>query len=212
MNKLIFSDAQYRYDASCKWRLNDTFEGGRLYQLIGENGSGKSTLGKIITGIEPVSTGTATVNGKMLQHMSQNEKRETFFYIPQEPHWLFIGDTFCQNLRYFSKSIKECADTNNIGHNEQHRQKLLSTIERSVWELTSEDVFLLAILEAKLWPRTVLFIDECPDLDDDDAIALFKDIINERLNLGLITFLARHIPMSLLEMETVLLEVGRFKH
>ncbi|MEI2763300.1 ATP-binding cassette domain-containing protein [Methanothrix soehngenii] len=114
---------------SCKWRLNDTFEGGRLYQLIGENGSGKSTLGKIITGIEPVSTGTATVNGKMLQHMSQNEKRETFFYIPQEPHWLFIGDTFCQNLRYFSKSIKECADTNNIGHNEQHRQKLLSTIQ-----------------------------------------------------------------------------------
>src|SRR5690348_8491128 len=49
-------------------RANDdislTFEGGRLYAILGENGAGKSTLMKILSGYQPANSGHIRIDGR----------------------------------------------------------------------------------------------------------------------------------------------------
>nr|VFK30404.1 MAG: ABC transporter [Candidatus Kentron sp. MB]VFK75203.1 MAG: ABC transporter [Candidatus Kentron sp. MB] len=211
MNKLKLSDIMFAYSEPAKWCIDCTFHGGHIYQLIGENGSGKSTVGRIITGIQLCDKGNAQLNGKSIREMTPNEKRDLFFYIPQEPLWSFIGGSFCKNLKYFSKENKICSNLIIDHKNNTFYDKLQAAVNKDVFDISSEDVFFLAILESWIWQRTVLFIDECPDLYDKDAITFFDGMLNKRVESELITIVARHILMEFSNAKTIVLDMSRFK-
>ena len=46
--------------------INITFEKGKIHGLIGRNGSGKTMLMKCICGLVPVTSGTISINGKIV--------------------------------------------------------------------------------------------------------------------------------------------------
>jgi peptide/nickel transport system ATP-binding protein len=48
---------------------------GEVVGLVGESGCGKSTLGRLVAGLLPVSSGTVSVNGKVLDSLSAEERQ-----------------------------------------------------------------------------------------------------------------------------------------
>lgn len=90
------------------------------------------------------------------------------------------------------------------------QRRLASIANRSVFGLSSEDIFLLAIQESRIWPRPVLFIDECPDFDGNLARDFFVGAIQSRVNANLITIIARHIPMNIEKIQLESIEVKWF--
>lgn len=48
---------------------------GEVVGLVGESGCGKSTLGRMVAGLLPVSSGTASVDGQSLDNMTANERQ-----------------------------------------------------------------------------------------------------------------------------------------
>ncbi len=53
-----------------------SLRGGEVHALIGENGAGKSTLVKILTGVQPQTSGTVYLNGKPVTFRNAIEAQE----------------------------------------------------------------------------------------------------------------------------------------
>ncbi|MCX5828363.1 MAG: ATP-binding cassette domain-containing protein [Deltaproteobacteria bacterium] len=74
--------------------MSYTFEKGKFYSITGPNGSGKTTLAKLIMGINPVSSGSISFQGKEISSLSITERaREGIAYSFQQPA-RFKGITF----------------------------------------------------------------------------------------------------------------------
>ncbi|MFN8379316.1 MAG: ATP-binding cassette domain-containing protein [Anaerolineae bacterium] len=69
--------------------INLTFQGGRIYGVLGENGAGKSTLMKILAGFQPADQGEIIVDGKprdARQHFGPTESiRSGIGMLQQDP-------------------------------------------------------------------------------------------------------------------------------
>lgn len=65
-------------------RLNWTIGEGEWWGIIGPNGSGKSTLMRLLSGVEPASSGTITVSGKHVTAYSRKELSRLMAVLQQE--------------------------------------------------------------------------------------------------------------------------------
>lgn len=75
------------------------FESGKIYGLVGRNGSGKTVLIKSICGFLPLTSGTVTVDGKVIG--KDTEMPEDIGIIIEEPGFLPIYGGL-QNLKFLS--------------------------------------------------------------------------------------------------------------
>ncbi len=78
------------------------FEKGKIHGLIGRNGSGKTVLMKCICGLMPVTSGTVTVNGKIIG--KDTDIPESVGMIIEAPGFL-PGESAFKNL-WFLASIQ----------------------------------------------------------------------------------------------------------
>jgi len=65
--------------------INITFLPHKVTTLLGHNGCGKSTLVKLLSRQITAEGGEITLDGKPLQHYSQNELAKKVAYLPQHP-------------------------------------------------------------------------------------------------------------------------------
>lgn len=193
MEVLDVNSLEYSYDNRLFWRIDHSFHGGKVYQIIGENGTGKSTIARLLTGVETNFKGEIYFNQTNIAHLSDKEKRNTFFYIPQEPYWSFIGDNFCRNMRYFN-----LPDKNKVVEGLEDEQDLFEKlIHQSVFEMSSENVYLVSFYESLVWERPIIFIDECPEFDDSSSEKILLKLLRIRNEKKLITFISRHMSIDL---------------
>ena len=98
MRKKLVSleNIQYKYEGQTDFALNDVsfdiYEGEWL-AIVGHNGSGKSTLAKLLNGLQYVTAGTITVNGKVLSEETVWEVRRQIGMVFQNPDNQFVGTT-----------------------------------------------------------------------------------------------------------------------
>lgn len=97
--KNLYFSAQTGDDGSGSFRniidgIDFTFEKGKFYVITGPNGSGKTTLAKLIMGINPVTSGVITFEGKNISGLSITERAKLgIAYSFQQPA-RFKGITF----------------------------------------------------------------------------------------------------------------------
>lgn len=80
--------------------INITFEKGKIHGLIGRNGSGKTMLMKCICGLVPVTSGTISINGKIVG--KDIEITENIGVIIENPGFIPSYSAY-QNLFFLSK-------------------------------------------------------------------------------------------------------------
>jgi len=59
-------------------RVNQTFEAGKIYTIIGDNGAGKTTFIKTLTGFVPIVSGSVLFNKRTIDSFSLAEKSKIF--------------------------------------------------------------------------------------------------------------------------------------
>lgn len=72
--------------------------GGEIHTLMGENGAGKSTLVKIISGVQPPSTGSIKIDGQTVQFASPAEANDAGIVIMHQELSLIPEMTVAQNV------------------------------------------------------------------------------------------------------------------
>lgn len=157
---------------------------GEMVGLIGENGAGKTTLVKCLTGIVPVTHGSATLLGRDCAALTSREKQrmslvmgqrsQLWWDIPAIDSFRLLKEIYRVEQRAFDKSVREHAERLGVGPRLQTQLRQLSLGERMKME----------IIGAFLHDPDVVFLDEPTiglDLISQDTIRSFlRDINRER--------------------------------
>ena len=136
---------------------------GERIAVVGSSGAGKTTLAKLIAGIIPVGDGRITVDGTLIDDLSDAELRHEVVLVSQEVH-VFVG-TIADDLRLCAPDsddakIAEAVDTMKA----QWIHKLPDGLETRVgaggYQLTAAQAQHIALVRLALLDPPVVILDE----------------------------------------------------
>lgn len=78
--------------------VSTEFTGGEIHTLMGENGAGKSTLVKIVSGVQPASTGTMLIDGEPVTFNTPRDAEEHGIVIMHQELSLIPEMTVAENV------------------------------------------------------------------------------------------------------------------
>ena len=95
-----FNNVTFSYDGANNvlTDFNLQVREGEHVALIGESGCGKSTLTKLLLGLYEIQGGEICVAGQSISHMTLEQLRRLFSYVPQEPELFHVS--VMENIRY----------------------------------------------------------------------------------------------------------------
>ncbi len=79
--------------------INFTVEGYQKIGIVGTSGAGKSTLIDLLAGFTQPTTGTISIDGTELTHLSVPGWQDQLTYIPQHP--TIFSETVAENIRFY---------------------------------------------------------------------------------------------------------------
>jgi iron complex transport system ATP-binding protein len=80
VNDLCF---EYTKNINILKDINLSIETGTITVILGLNGSGKTTLIKLLAGLMKPTSGSITIDGKLILSLSDHERSELIAYVPQ---------------------------------------------------------------------------------------------------------------------------------
>lgn len=78
--------------------LNLHIKSGEKIALVGHSGGGKTTITKLLLRFKDVFSGSVTIDGQNIAHISLHDLRRSIAYVPQEP--IMFHRTIRENIRY----------------------------------------------------------------------------------------------------------------
>ncbi len=161
---------------------------GEILGVIGESGCGKSTLGRLLTKLEPMTSGDILINGKSISRINTSKKNERL--------------SFCKTVQLIFQNPFECVDPretiervlitplrlHSIGEDDSDRRRLcieaLETaglrpaedfLSRYPYELSGGQLQRIAIMRAMLLDPAFVVADEAISMLD---VSIRADILN----------------------------------
>ena len=173
--------------------INLNFKTGRIYSLIGPSGSGKSTLLNLLSLIDKPSSGSITINNKIINYENQNENdlyRSSSIGIIYQNYNLLNDFTALENV-----SLAELALNSNSKTSEINAKKILYNLGLSKrvhhypTELSGGENQRVAIARAIInKPKIILADEPTGNLDLKNAKSVFKNLLNLKNKNRLIIF------------------------
>ncbi|MGL4489324.1 MAG: ABC transporter ATP-binding protein, partial [Rhizobiaceae bacterium] len=98
--EIVFSDVDFSYEDGTPVLNSTTFtaSAGKTTAIVGPSGSGKSTIASLILRFHDPKSGTITIDGTDIRHVTKQSLRHSIAYVSQQPY-LFEG-TIADNIRY----------------------------------------------------------------------------------------------------------------
>jgi len=165
MSRLVLSHLSAGYGGHAVVHdINITLESGSVLAVIGPNGAGKSTLIRAVSGILPTISGSVSLDGTDLKHLSTGQRARLMAVVPQgrnlppeitgmelvtlgrTPHLNWLGQVSCQDEEIVSDAM-------------QHTQTELLA-ERRLGELSGGEVQRLLLARALAQRTPLLLLDE----------------------------------------------------
>jgi ABC-type sugar transport system ATPase subunit len=172
---------------------------GEVHALIGENGAGKSTLIKIMTGAEQPDSGTLTVAGRAVPHMTPALARSLDIAVIYQQPSLFPHLTVAENLAL----TLEAGSVWRRVHWASRRQRALALLEeagaaidpdRLASTLSMPEQQMVEIARAVGADAKIVIMDEpTASLMDEEVDRLFKVIAMLRRQGGGIVYISHRL-------------------
>ena len=174
-------------------KINLNFELGKTYSIIGPSGSGKSTLLNLLSLIDEPSSGTITINKKIINYNNQdyNDKfRASTIGLIYQNYNLLNDFTALENV-----SLAELALNDNLRSSKSNAKKILTSlglmkrINHYPTELSGGENQRVAIARAIInKPRIILADEPTGNLDVNTSKKVFKSLFDLKKSNRLIIF------------------------
>ncbi|UII55273.1 heme ABC exporter ATP-binding protein CcmA [Cytobacillus spongiae] len=169
--------------------LSLTLDKGESLAVIGPNGAGKSTLFKCATGLMKPSSGEIWIDQQIMKKNSTTQ-RQAIGLLGHES-FLYSSLTPLENLMFYGKLYK-------VPNREKAALNLLKKVgleyfrDIPIRSFSRGMIQRLAIARVLLQEPNVLLLDEPHTGLDQEAVALFNHIIQEKQGLGTSILLISH--------------------
>ena len=174
-------------------KINLNFELGKTYSIIGPSGSGKSTLLNLLSLIDEPTSGTITINKKIINYNNQdyNDKfRASTIGLIYQNYNLLNDFTALENV-----SLAELALNDNLRSSKLNAKKILTSlgllkrINHYPTELSGGENQRVAIARAIInKPRIILADEPTGNLDVNTSKKVFKSLFDLKKSNRLIIF------------------------
>ena len=174
-------------------KINLNFELGKTYSIIGPSGSGKSTLLNLLSLIDEPSSGTITINKKIINYYNQdyNDKfRASTIGLIYQNYNLLNDFTALENV-----SLAELALNDNLRSSKLNAKKILTSlglmkrINHYPTELSGGENQRVAIARAIInKPRIIRAEEPTGNLDVNTSKKVFKSLFDLKKSNRLIIF------------------------
>ena len=156
--------------------VNESFEGGKFYAIIGKSGSGKSTLLSLLAGLDEPDSGKILFNGENIQETGYTNHRKNNISLVFQNYNLIEYLSPLENIRLVNNQAQQDILLE-LGLSEHQ-------IKRNVMKLSGGQQQRVAIARALVSSAPVILADEpTGNLDENTAseiIEILKKLAKER--------------------------------
>lgn len=188
-------------------KINLQIPGGQKVALVGPSGAGKSTIVKLLLRMFDVTSGSISVDGQNIQHVTQESLRTNISLVPQDP--ILFHRSLMDNIRYGKRdaSDEEVIAASRLAHCHEFITSLPDGYNTKVGErgikLSGGERQRVAIARAILRNAPILILDEATSSLDSQSETLIQDAL-KNLMQGKTTIAIAHRLSTIRQMDRIL--------
>ena len=180
---------------------------GQTIALVGQTGAGKSSILKLLLRLHDVTSGSITISGQDIRHITLNSLRDAISVVPQSP--MFFNASVMENVRYARSNA-----TDEDVYSACRAAAIHDTImrypdgyntqigERGV-KLSGGEAQRLAIARALLKDAPVVLLDEATSAVDTITEAKIKGVL-EKLKHGKVFIIIAHRLSTIVDADQIM--------